>query len=333
MNRLQYITLCLGLCVSIISVAQPSVNKVEYFFDSDPGYGKGMQVDGVAEGTNNCVLSFEGLSEGAHILSVRIQDGSGRWSATTSRLFYMIPSYNGVAQPLVNKVEYFFDSDPGYGKGMPVDDVAEGTNNCVLSLEGLSEGAHILSVRAQDKSGRWSATTSRLLYTIPSYQIVEMEYFFDSDNPVEGSGTKVVLPDPLTREMSFEVSVDGLDIGEHQFLLRVKGQDGLWSLIRSEPFVITEDITGVREVAWTAPANISLDANSNIVVTLTNDTGGKDYQVDVFSSSGEKLVSSLWKNGEYSHVVPTTNASEQVLIVKVSELGGGKYVIKKLIVR
>ena len=169
--------------------------------------------------------------------------------------------------------------------------------------------------------------------SIPSYQIVEMEYFFDSDNPEEGSGTKVVLPDPLTRQMSFEVSVDGLDVGEHQFLLRAKGQDGQWSLIQSEPFVITEDITGVREVAWTAPVNIGLDANSNVVVTLTNDAGGKDYQVDVFSSSGKKLVSSLWKNGKYNHVVPMTNATEQVLIVKVSEVGGRKYVIKKLILR
>ena len=257
MNRLRYITLCLGLCVSIIGGAQSSVNKVEYFFDSDPGYGKGMAVDGVAEGTNNCVLS----------------------------------------------------------------------------LEGLSEGAHLLSIRVQDISGRWSTTVSHLLYTVPSYQIVEMEYFFDSDNPVEGSGTKVVLPDPLTRQMSFEVSVDGLDVGEHQFLLRAKGQDGQWSLIQSEPFVITEDITGVREVAWTAPVNIGLDANSNVVVTLTNDVGGKDYQVDVFSSSGKKLVSSLWKNGKYNHVVPMANATEQVLIVKVSEVGGRKYVIKKLILR
>ena len=333
MNRLRYITLCLGLCVSIIGGAQSSVNKVEYFFDSDPGYGKGMAVDGVAEGTNNCALSLEGLSEGAHLLSVRTQDNSGRWSATTSRLFYLISPYIGGALPSVNKVEYFFDSDPGYGKGMAVDGVAEGTNNCVLSLEGLSEGAHLLSVRVQDISGRWSATISHLLYTIPSYQIVEMEYFFDSDNPEEGSGTKVVLPDPLTRQMSFEVSVDGLDVGEHQFLLRAKGQDGQWSLIQSEPFVITEDITGVREVAWTAPVNIGLDANSNVVVTLTNDAGGKDYQVDVFSSSGKKLVSSLWKNGKYNHVVPMTNATEQVLIVKVSEVGGRKYVIKKLILR
>ena len=140
------------------------------------------------------------------------------------------------AQELV-RVEYFFDTDPGYGNGIPLAQPVTGENNYEMSFESVTPGYHLLCIRAQDKDGRWSATTSRPLYVINPVDVTEIEYFFDKD-PGEGNAVAITVPENLSEPFAFEVASDQLEAGEHLLCVRAKGSDGIWTLVSSQAFTV-----------------------------------------------------------------------------------------------
>ena len=148
----------LTMAVSLVVHAQTndteeivSIVRTEYFYDTDPGYGKAIIINNVTEDENNLTLSVDGLSPGAHTLYVRSQASNGVWSATLAHPFFLL----GPRADHVGRLEYFFDNDPGHGKGHVIDNVVEGDNALPLSLAGLTMGTHTLFLRAQDESGVW----------------------------------------------------------------------------------------------------------------------------------------------------------------------------------
>jgi hypothetical protein len=55
-------------------------------------------------------------------------------------------------------IEYFFDEDPGIGKGTPVGITSPGSNliaDFVIDLDGLNDGDHIVYIRTKDQLGWW----------------------------------------------------------------------------------------------------------------------------------------------------------------------------------
>nr|MCU0396163.1 hypothetical protein [Chitinophagaceae bacterium] len=54
--------------------------------------------------------------------------------------------------------EYFFDQDPGAGKGIPVSITPGNTVNLQLTapVNALSPGFHTLAIRFRNSEGRWS---------------------------------------------------------------------------------------------------------------------------------------------------------------------------------
>ena len=92
--------------------------------------------------------------------------------------------------------EYFYDSDPGFGAGMPID-ITAGQEVTVdglgLSTTGLSQGRHLLGVRYRGTNG-WSTTFLSDFYNIAGDggSIATAEYFWDTD-PGFGQGTPIAL--------------------------------------------------------------------------------------------------------------------------------------------
>ena len=87
------------------------------------------------------------------------------------------------------RVEYFLDTDPGYGLAQIVDNISVGNNELTFDLSSAEAGAHILYVRAQDSEGRWSSTIARPLFINRLQDIVRVEYFFDDADPGIGLAT------------------------------------------------------------------------------------------------------------------------------------------------
>ncbi|WP_375437617.1 T9SS type A sorting domain-containing protein [uncultured Hymenobacter sp.] len=69
----------------------PSLDRVEYFFDTDPGYGQATSVPLVTPVTDltnfNLPVDAAALVDGPHRLFVRARDAAGRWSQVLNRSF------------------------------------------------------------------------------------------------------------------------------------------------------------------------------------------------------------------------------------------------------
>ena len=265
----------------ISPVRQEQFVQMEYFFDdNNPGNGKATPLSDFKAGMESLItqLPTTGLQAGSHTLNVRGMTEDGIWSSVITRPFIII-----AVQPATPFVEYYFDIDPGYGKGFTIQDIEDGTSQLAIDLSGLLPGAHILYLRSHDKN-RWSSTIACPLYVCRHTDIVALEYFFDGNDPGEGKATQVALPTNLSSTFTFEVPLNHLKVGDHLLHVRAKGIDGLWSVISTDAFAVTES-TGINE----------LDGNSVPTVTYTL----KGYQS--MSEKGVKII--RYKEGKTKKVV------------------------------
>lgn len=140
-------------------------------------------------------------------------------------------------------VEYFIGVDPGYGNGIsvPVSPAPLIDNiNFAADISVLGNGFHNLFIRSMDENGRWSQTSVTSFYKekvfISPQDIVQAEYFFDSD-PGPGSGIGIPLtPAPNIANISFIADITGLSDGFHNLCVRSKDANGRWSLTSVRSF-------------------------------------------------------------------------------------------------
>lgn len=166
-NESDFYVLPGGITIPANTAAVPIV-KAEYYLDNDPGFGSGTDIP-VASGNDitlsNAFVNLTGLSDGVHHLFVRTKDAAGRWSITSNQVFSIIAaSFVMPPNPIagnITKLEYFFDTDPGFGNGHLVS-VTPSTDlsayNIVADVSGLADGTHTLYVRSYDG---WGLTNSR----------------------------------------------------------------------------------------------------------------------------------------------------------------------------
>jgi hypothetical protein len=145
------------------ALPSPNINRVEWFLDTDPGYGNGTPI-AISPGQNLSALGINidltNLYQGVHIIGVRSQDANGAWSLDNKWIF--LKPYIGSSatpQPLITKMEYFIDTDPGYGKGTAITITSAADIPSVIFTADIStvpNGAHKLGIRSMDANGGWS---------------------------------------------------------------------------------------------------------------------------------------------------------------------------------
>jgi hypothetical protein len=217
------------------SLYAKTITRVEYFLDTDPGYGSGIELP-ITPGENiaaDFLFDLTAISNGVHTLFIRAKDDAENWSFTLRHSFLKMALETDIAE-----VEYFFDSDPGYGNGTNVP-VTPG-NDLIIdftdSLAAISEGVHTLYVRAQDQSGQWSFIHRHPVFIIntgPQTQVVNMEYFFDAD-PGIGKGMAVSLTPGRNITVDFLADMKGVSLGNHTLYIRAQDGSGNWSLRLAE---------------------------------------------------------------------------------------------------
>ena len=135
-----------------------NITKVEYFFDTDPGYDNGTSISFTPDSELNLdiTIPISSLSLGVHTLYVRAKDENDKWSLYDKRSFYIANGSSTI--PNITQIEYFFDADPGFGKGKPLifDEASEIDKGFVIPFFGLTVGEHTLYIRAKDSYGKWS---------------------------------------------------------------------------------------------------------------------------------------------------------------------------------
>ncbi len=255
--------------------AQSNITRVEYYIDIDPGFGNAaaLSVSSAADISNaNIAINPATLAEGVHRLYVRAQNANGQWSMTNTWLFYKPYAGTGtLPAPVtynITKVEYYIDTDPGYGNATPLN-ITPGTNiqDAVIPVNPapLVEGVHRLYVRAQNESGTWSMVNTLLFYkpysgtSIPALppvpDITRIEYYIDTD---PGAGNATPLPaSPGTDLQDLVIAINPADIGNgvHRLYVRSQNATGGWSMVNNWLFYKPYGASGVPILA--PPANIT----------------------------------------------------------------------------
>jgi hypothetical protein len=145
---------------AISTASIPNITAMEYFIDADPGYGLATSVAvtaGSPMSQNFTVALPNTVTDGFHFLSVRAKDANNKWSVVAVRPFYKESTVSS-SIPNIVAMEYFIDSDPGYGAGTAVA-MSPGspvTVNFTAALTSLGLGTHKISIRAKYINNKWS---------------------------------------------------------------------------------------------------------------------------------------------------------------------------------
>ncbi|MDK9699234.1 MAG: hypothetical protein OEM52_03655 [bacterium] len=136
----------------------PSITRLEYYLDNDPGVGSGMPLTliGHDSTTRSLTVPLTNLSPGFHWLYFRALDSYGGVSLPLPRpLWVEAVEYN---RSMVNEVGVFFDTDngPDSDQIIPLVPSDSLTANLIVSLENLTPGYHNMGIRIRDAVGKWS---------------------------------------------------------------------------------------------------------------------------------------------------------------------------------
>ncbi|HEY5690159.1 MAG TPA: gliding motility-associated C-terminal domain-containing protein, partial [Cyclobacteriaceae bacterium] len=227
------------------TIVQNNIVAMEYFIDADPGRGLGVSIPLTPSMNLNIIENIPTglLTEGFHLVTIRAQDQFGVWGLSESKPFFVNQSTT-IVQNNIMAMEYFIDADPGRGSGISIP-ITPAINLNILEnipTSSLSEGFHLVTVRAQDENGNWGLAESKPFYVSQSTttiqnNIIAMEYFIDVD-PGRGSGVAIPVTPAINLNILENVPTSSLPIGFHILTVRAQDENGIWGLSESRPFAV-----------------------------------------------------------------------------------------------
>ena len=233
------------------SSLSPYVTEAEYYFDTDPGVGNGISLSIAADSAIDITVDVPatGFAPGFHIIYLRVKDAGGHWSIYQGRTFH-VQEPGSSAQPSPDLLigEYFFNTDPGIGNGIPFTIPNDSSVNVDIdiSVAGLEPGFHTCFVRLQDEEGQWSIYQGRTFHiqspeSSPqsSPEIVAAEYFVDSD-PGPGKGTPISIVSGDSLSGIIEADLSGYGLGEYFIYIRFQDANGTWSIYEVDTFSVID---------------------------------------------------------------------------------------------
>lgn len=282
-------------------VALENIQYLEYFIDDVPLEGNG---ESITISPNNLIdqvemISTDTISEGFHTVGVRARDDQGNWSIVSSRPFY-VNTAQATIQNQISRVEYYIDIDPGVGNAEAIS-ITSATDIDVLTsiqTDTLSQGMHTLVIRSQDDQGNWGLQGSRAFYVSNTELsvnniITDMEYFID-DDPGVGNGTDVPLSAAVAIDHIENIPTDTLAIGFHTLNIRIQDDQGNWSVLDNQPFVVAKSNAVERNQVIAMEYFFDTDPGiSNATAINSTDTSELDYLGLINSRSLSKGFHSL----------------------------------------
>lgn len=270
--------------VRIVYVASEQVGSdgiitdMEYYFDSDPGQGNGTQITITGSPTSldfSPLIAFSSLTSGFHALHTRARDNNGNWGIPDIRAFYVVAG-GTTSQANITQLEYFFDTEPGYGAGIPLTVTAGSQINIqsLISSSSLSNGFHLIGIRARDDDGQWGIAETKVFYVDQFSQISAVEYFLDTD-PGKGAATSVSITPGGAVDQTFTVPTASLPTGSHTFGVRAARTDGSWGNTSTTTFTIKEGQTITfaalaSKTVGDAPFTLAGTTSSGLTISYTS---------------------------------------------------------------
>lgn len=271
--------------------------KLEYFWDEDPGIGSATPYP-IALGGETTVLNMSlvtsDIPAGIHTLGLRLGYGN-IWTPTVHNLVAVLPQ-NGK----VDRIEYFWDEDPGIGQAIPYaveTDAETALVNMSILTDTLSGGMHLLGLRIGNGVS-WSQTYTHLVGIAPNGGAIEaVEYFWDED-PGYGKATPLNFQAGEFAIVNEEIPAPE-DYGSHVLVIRAKSS-GIWgsSLVQNICVNATPDFTLAKDTVCCgeeiAIVNLTTGATDETVYEWDMDGDGEPDMV-----GGEDLAYAYDEAGEY----------------------------------
>ncbi|WCO01861.1 RHS repeat-associated core domain-containing protein [Psychroserpens ponticola] len=237
------VAISLVCCVCLGFSQNANITQIEFFYDTDPGFGNANQLSFAQDDQVelNFSLDISNLSPGIHSMYVRAKDEFNNWSLYTKKNLFVISGNQ--ATPLIVEVEYFWDTDPGFGNGINLAISSSTTvdQNFTIPINNLSAGIHSLYVRSRDAYNRWSLYTKKNIFIINGSEaipnIVALEYFFNED-PGLGNATPLSITAATAINENFVIPLAGLTQGNHELYVRAQDAYGRWSLYSQDTVVL-----------------------------------------------------------------------------------------------
>jgi len=219
------------------------------------------------------------LAQGVHIVGVRSKDVNNAWSLDNKWLFVKPYSSSVLVQPNITRVEWYLDTDPGYGNGNALS-ISAGQDLAGLffniDVVPLSQGVHLVGVRSKDANGAWSLDNKWIFlkpYNTgggnPVPNIVRTEYYVDVDPGYGNAASISITPGTDIAMLLFDANISAVSAGAHKLGIRSLDANGAWSLDNKVEFTKLGGISwvGVTSTAWNTPSNWS----NGQVPALTDD--------------------------------------------------------------
>ncbi|MFA7287876.1 MAG: T9SS type A sorting domain-containing protein [Melioribacteraceae bacterium] len=225
----------------------PDFDKLYYAIDEEITTGTlhsiPISIDNKLE--INYTIDLFSLSPGLHTLFIVSKDINGKLSHRESRIFYCEDFYN-LSNLKIKAIEYYFDNDPGFGMGNPIPITADENiiKNYLVSLDGMTEGLHLIHFRALDTFGRWSGLSSRIVYLqqSPIQQNLEIKKMYYVINGVGyfGELKKVTsLAGVNPEEISFQIDCSELTVDStYTISFFIEANNGMQSAIYEKQFKV-----------------------------------------------------------------------------------------------
>lgn len=299
------LTMCLMFVFTLHSSVKaqvlPPIISGEYFFDADPGFGNATSIivnPSTSVDFNTVSIPFTNLTEGIHFLYVRFKDNQNRWSVPLRRPFYVNPIQQQMLP--ITQAEYFIDTDPGFGQAININ-ISNATTvdlqSLAIPVTNLSEGIHYLYVRFKNIENRWSDSVRKLFYVASNFNnpspIIAAEYFIDEDPGFENASNIPIISGTLV-DTTVDLSFQNLSEGTHFLFVRVKSEDGKWSLAAKREFTVTalaiNSLLLKNSVVYPNPFTdtLNIDLDNSLTIKST----------DLFDSHGKKVSIPHWSNNQ-----------------------------------
>ncbi|MBP5628946.1 MAG: InlB B-repeat-containing protein [Bacteroidaceae bacterium] len=233
MNHIRQLawSLAAGLAMSTAALAQLSVDKCEWWLDSD--FDGRTQV--AITNTWQQDIDASALSTGVHTFGVRVGDSNGLWGQPVIRHFLV----QHLVTPVNNQLstyDYWIDNQYADRQTAPVP--ASGTVALDLDMSSLTVGVHQLAIRVNDTQGLTSQLVTRQFavqrVTPPvNNQLTTYEYWID--NKYADRQTNSV---PASGVIAMDLDMSSLSDGAHALSIRVNDSQGLTSQLVTRQFLV-----------------------------------------------------------------------------------------------
>ncbi len=212
------------LCALSFSVSAQI--SAEYYFDTDPGFGRGTPLGVSAQGTVSSAINVSALSDGMHVLAVRAKSSAGKWSTASHSLLHKHSA--ATLNDSIKTVYYYWDEDATTKTELPVTRLGNNVE-VIADLNGLSqfenEEPHYLFIEAHTSRGYVSLSCFEVVrdmsvgmeqLTVNELKIYPVPFSTQLFVETMGEGDKIVLTDMTGRKLftttKYELNGSGLNV-------------------------------------------------------------------------------------------------------------------------